>query len=60
MITIKRHPNLDNWINVLRFNKVLEQTTSRAKALRMAKSIAKKKNEVLFDADLGAVHQRNG
>ncbi len=59
MITIKRHANLDNWINILHFNKVIEQTTSRVKALRLAKAIAKSKNEVLVDADLGKIHHRN-
>jgi hypothetical protein len=59
MITIKRHANLDNWINILRFNKVIEQTTSRAKALRIATAKAKKFNEVLVDADEGVIHHRH-
>jgi len=58
MITIKRHANLDNWINILRFGKVIEQTTDRAKALRIAQSIAKKRKEIFVDADLGVIHAR--
>ncbi len=60
MITIKRHPNLDNWINVLRFNKVMEQTTSRVKALKLAKTFSKKFNEPMVDADKGEIHLRHG
>jgi hypothetical protein len=58
MITIKRHANLDNWINIFRFNKVIEQTTCKAKAMRIAKAIARSKNEPIVDADEGAIHAR--
>jgi len=55
MITIKRHPNLNNWINISFFGKVIEQTTSRAEALRIAEKTSRKHKTKIYDIDL-----RNG
>lgn len=59
MITIKRHPNLDNWINISFFGKLVEQTTSRAKALRFASALSRKHNANIFDLDEKPIHERN-
>jgi hypothetical protein len=60
MITIKRHPNLDNWINISFFGKLIEQTTSRAKALRLATALSRKNNDVVIhDLDELPIHLRS-
>tara|TARA_R110002110_G_scaffold34731_2_gene117900 strand:- start:88 stop:261 length:174 start_codon:yes stop_codon:yes gene_type:complete len=51
MITIETHPNLSNWINVNFLDKRIAQLTSRAKALRLAKSVAKKEKTFILDLD---------
>jgi hypothetical protein len=43
MITIERHPNLDNWLEVKYFGKLLDQFTSLVKAHQFADAEAKKK-----------------
>lgn len=59
MITIKRHPNLDNWINISFFGKLVEQTTSRARALRLASALSRKHNANIFDLDELPIHLRD-
>jgi|TARA_R110000824_G_scaffold108466_1_gene255508 hypothetical protein len=49
MITIKRHPNLTNWLEIRFFSEVLDQVVGRAKALRIATHLAKKKNAQVVD-----------
>ena len=51
MITIETHPNLSNWTNVNFLGKRLAQLTSRAKALRLAKRVAKQRKTVVLDLD---------
>ena len=53
MITITRHPNLDNWIEIRRWGKLLEQFSSRVKAYRFATRQAKARGEKLYDLDGG-------
>ena len=53
MITIERHPNLDNWIEIRYFGKLLEQFTSRTKAYRFAIRQAKAKGARVYDWDGG-------
>ena len=59
MITIKRHPNLDNWINISFFGKIIEQTTSRAEALKVAESVSRKHKAKVYDLDKNPIHLRN-
>ena len=59
MITIKRHPNLDNWINISFFGKIIEQTTSRAEALKVAESVSRKHRAKVYDLDKNRIHLRN-
>ena len=51
MITIETHPNLSNWINVDFLGKRVAQLTSRAKALRIAKRLARKEETLILDLD---------
>ena len=53
MITIKRHPNLDNWIEVRYFGKLLDQFTSAIKAHRFASQQAAEKKTRVFNFDHG-------
>ena len=53
MITIKRHPNLDNWLEVRHFNKLLDQFTCLIKAHRFANDQAKKKHTRVVNMDKG-------
>jgi len=60
MITIKRHPNLDNWINVSFFGKLIEQTTCRVEALQIAGKLSRKhKDAEIYDLDANPIHLRN-
>ena len=59
MITIKRHPNLDNWINISFFGKIIEQTTSRAEALKIAESVSRKHKAKVYDLDHNPIHLRH-
>ena len=54
MITIERHPNLDNWIEVRYFGKLLDQFTSTIKAHKFASQQATKKKTRVFNFDKGA------
>jgi len=54
MITIERHPNLDNWIEVRYFGKLLDQFTSLVKAHRFASTQATKKKTRVLNLDKGA------
>ena len=56
MITIERHPNLDNWIEVRYFGKLLDQFTSTIKAHKFASQQATKKKTRGFNFDKGAKH----
>jgi hypothetical protein len=51
MITIERHPNLDNWIEIRYFGKLLDQFTSRVHAVRFAKQSATKHRTKVVDLD---------
>ena len=60
MITIKRHPNLDNWLNVSFFGKLIEQTTCRVEALQIAGKLSRKhKDAEIYDLDASPIHLRN-
>lgn len=61
MITIKRHPNLDNWLNISFFGKLIDQTTSRVEALAIAGKLSRKnKNAQVYDLDANPIHLRDG
>ena len=60
MITIKRHPNLDNWLNISFFGKLIEQTTCRAEALQIAGKLSRKhKDAEIYDLDANPIHLRH-
>lgn len=56
MITIKRHSNLDNWINIFLNGKVFKQLTSRSKAVKIAHTLGKIKGLKVLDLDEGEKH----
>lgn len=56
MITVKRHSNLDNWINVSLNGKIFRQLTSRAKAMKIAKTLGRIKGVRVLDLDEGEKH----
>lgn len=58
MITIKRHPNLDNWIEVRYFSKLLNQFSSRVQAYRFACKEAKDRKTKMMDLDKGEINYR--
>jgi len=61
MITIKRHPNLDNWLNISFFGKLIDQTTSRVEALAIAGKLSRKnKDAQVYDLDANPIHLRDG
>jgi len=43
MLSVERHPNLDNWFEVRAFGKMLDQFTSAVRAIQFAKKIQKQK-----------------
>lgn len=49
MITIKRHPNLDNWLEIRFFSKVIDQVVGHARAMRLASSLAEQKGGEVYD-----------
>ena len=49
MITIKRHPNLTNWLEIRFYSEVLDQVVGRAQALRIAQNLGKTKNAEVYD-----------
>ena len=51
MVIIEQHPNMDNWINVNLYNKLVDQFTSRPEALRLAKTLARKHRTGIMDLD---------
>ena len=51
MIKIERHVNLDNWINVSIYNKLVDQFTSRVHAVRYAKKLAQERRMKVLDLD---------
>ena len=51
MITIKRHVNLDNWIEVRFFNKLLDQFTSSSRAYAFARDQAEEKRVQVYNFD---------
>ena len=53
MITIERHPNLDNWLEVRYFGKLLDQFTCSIKALAFAKQQATNKKTQVLNLDNG-------
>jgi hypothetical protein len=57
MIKIEKHPNLTKWINVFHFDKLIEQETSHAKALKLAKKLASKEKLPLIDKFIEEVSQ---
>ena len=42
MLSVERHPNLDNWFEVRVFDRLVDQFTSAVKAVKLAKEIQKK------------------
>lgn len=42
MLSVERHPNLDNWFEVRVFDRLVDQFTSAVKAIKLAKEIQKK------------------
>ena len=54
MITIKRHVNLDNWIEVRFFGKLLDQFTSSSRAYAFARDTAEEKKVKVYNFDKGA------
>tara|TARA_B100000287_G_scaffold77774_1_gene69888 strand:+ start:672 stop:836 length:165 start_codon:yes stop_codon:yes gene_type:complete len=52
MITIKRHPNLNNWIEIRFFSQLIDQVTGRAQALRIAHDLSKQKKAKVYDLTL--------
>lgn len=57
MITIERHPNLDNWLEVKYFGKLLDQFTSLVKAHQFASVEAKKKKTKVISSYEGFTGQ---
>ena len=53
MITIERHPNLDNWLEVRHFGKLLDQFTSLVEAHRFASEQAREKRTRVLNLDRG-------
>jgi|TARA_R110000824_G_C14878510_1_gene643096 hypothetical protein len=53
MITIERHPNLDNWIEIRYWGKLLDQFSSRIEAYRFAQQQAQLKRTKIVDLDRG-------
>jgi hypothetical protein len=51
MIKIERHVNLDNWINVSIYNKLVDQFTSRVHAVSYAKKLAQERRMKVLDLD---------
>ena len=51
MITIERHPNLDNWLEVRWWGKLLDQFASEVKAHRFAAYQAKKRGGKVYNLD---------
>jgi ribosomal protein L32E len=49
MITIKRHPNLTNWLEIRFFSELVEQVVGHAQAVRIASHIAKEKKSQVVD-----------
>ena len=47
MLSVERHPNLDNWFEVRVFDRLVDQFTSAVKAIKLAKEIQK---EEQFDS----------
>jgi hypothetical protein len=41
MLSVERHPNLDNWFEVRIFGRLVDQFTSAVKAIKLAKEIQK-------------------
>ena len=41
MLSVERHPNLDNWFEVRIFGRLVDQITSAVKAIKLAKEIQK-------------------
>jgi hypothetical protein len=41
MLSVERHPNLDNWFEVRVFDRLVDQFTSAVKAIKLAKEIQK-------------------
>ena len=56
MITIKRHVNFDNWINVNFYGKVVDQFTCRLQAHAFAKKLSKKYKAKVVNLDCGPRH----
>ena len=51
MVIIERHVNMDNWINVHLYNKLVDQFTSRVEAVKLAKELARKHRTGIMDLD---------
>jgi hypothetical protein len=53
MITIKRHPNLTNWLEVRFFSELIDQVTGHAQALKLAQTTARNRGGKVFDLTQG-------
>tara|TARA_R100000808_G_scaffold1019_3_gene4856 strand:- start:682 stop:864 length:183 start_codon:yes stop_codon:yes gene_type:complete len=58
MIIIERHENMDNWIEVKFYGKLLDQFTSKVQAYKFAQQQAKKLKAKIYDWDKGAIKER--
>jgi len=59
MITVQRHPNLDNWLEVRLADKLLDQFTSIVQAHAFAKSEANKNKTTIRFIDVKTKNQKN-
>jgi hypothetical protein len=61
MIKISVHPNFCNWLNVSVFGKVVDQATCQAKALQIAKDLARKNKQrfVLNEGKILAINEKS-
>ena len=44
MISVRRNKNFTNWIQVFSFGEFIDELSSVAKAMKLAESLAKKRN----------------
>lgn len=51
MIKIETHPNFSKWQTIFAFGKIVKQVQGRAKALRIAKEIAKENRKSVLSQD---------
>jgi|DEB0MinimDraft_3_1074331.scaffolds.fasta_scaffold174258_2 hypothetical protein len=59
MLSVKRHPNLDNWFEVRIFGELIDQFTSAVKAIQFAEKIKKKERFDIVHIDLKRQDEEN-